>query len=69
MVSPSIQKDIVKAIYLETTEAILTDIGDELFVILVDESRDISNKKQMVFFLRCVNKNGIIIEFFGHCSC
>ncbi|XP_058753516.1 uncharacterized protein LOC131626697 [Vicia villosa] len=64
MISPSIQKDIVKAASLETTKAILTDLGDELFAILVDESRDVSNKEQMAVALRYVNKNVIIIESF-----
>ena len=39
MIAPKIQKDIVNAMAVETTNAILRDIGDELFSILVDESR------------------------------
>ncbi|XP_058733557.1 uncharacterized protein LOC131605187 [Vicia villosa] len=64
MTSPSIQRDIIKAAALETTKAIINDLGDELFSILVDESRDISDKEQMAVVLRYVNKDGIIVERF-----
>ncbi|KAL5160757.1 Zinc finger MYM-type protein 1 [Glycine soja] len=50
----------------ETTNAIITDLRDELFAIIVDEARDISNKEQMAIALRYVNKKGSIVErFFG----
>ena len=45
MIAPKIQKDIVNAATIETTNIILKDLGDELFSILVDESRDISVKE------------------------
>ncbi|XP_004512321.1 uncharacterized protein [Cicer arietinum] len=64
LITPAIQKDIVNVVALETTKAIISDIGDELFVILVGEARDISNKEQMVVVLRYVNKNGSIVERF-----
>jgi hypothetical protein len=64
VICPSIQKDIVNAASLETTRAIINDLGDELFAILVDESRDISNFEQMVVVLRYVNKHGCIVERF-----
>ncbi|WOG95842.1 hypothetical protein DCAR_0415171 [Daucus carota subsp. sativus] len=49
---------------VETTKIILSELGDDLFSILVDESRDISVKEQMVILLRYVNKNGCIVERF-----
>ncbi|XP_024634822.2 zinc finger MYM-type protein 1-like [Medicago truncatula] len=64
MTCPSIQKEFVSAISLETTKAIIEDLGDELFDILVDESRDVSNKEQMAIVLRYVNKYGCIVERF-----
>ncbi|XP_065632016.1 uncharacterized protein LOC136068588 [Quercus suber] len=61
---PEIQKDIVNAIAPETSKAIIKDLDNGFFSILVDESRDISVKEQMAFVLRYVNKEGIIIERF-----
>ncbi|XP_057756062.1 uncharacterized protein LOC130975262 [Arachis stenosperma] len=60
----SIQKDIVRAAASETTKAIVNDLGDELFAILVDEARDISIKEQMSVCLRYVNKKGQVREHF-----
>ncbi|XP_019189422.1 PREDICTED: zinc finger MYM-type protein 1-like [Ipomoea nil] len=62
MTSPCIQKDIVNAIVSETTEMIINDLGGELFAIIVDESRDISVKEQMIVFIRYVDSSGHIIE-------
>ncbi|XP_019155155.1 PREDICTED: uncharacterized protein LOC109152027 [Ipomoea nil] len=62
MTSPYIQKDIVNAIASETTEMIINDLGGELFGIIVDESRDISVKEQMIVFIRYVDSSGHIIE-------
>ena len=59
-----IQKDIVNAIASETSKAIIKDLDNEFFSILVDESRDISLKEQMSLVLRYVNKKGTIIERF-----
>ncbi|CAL8991356.1 unnamed protein product, partial [Prunus brigantina] len=50
--SPKIQKDIVNAAAVETTDAIIRDMDDAFFSILVDESRDVSVKEQMVVILR-----------------
>ncbi|XP_050251402.1 uncharacterized protein LOC126698303 [Quercus robur] len=61
---PDIQKDIVNAIARETSKAIIKDLDNGFFSILVDESRDISVKEQMALVLRYVNKEGIIIERF-----
>jgi hypothetical protein len=64
MTCPSIQKEFVNVVSLETTKAITEDLRDELFAILVDETRDVSDKEQMVFVLRYVNKYGCIVERF-----
>ncbi|XP_057775196.1 uncharacterized protein LOC130994180 [Salvia miltiorrhiza] len=48
LTSPDIQKDIINAIAVETTRAIIDDIGNDFFAILVDECRDVSVKEQMV---------------------
>ncbi|XP_020972638.1 zinc finger MYM-type protein 1-like [Arachis ipaensis] len=45
--APSIKKDIVRAAACETTKAVVNDLGDELFAVLVDEACDISIKEQM----------------------
>ena len=56
LTSPNIQKDIVNAVAVETVNIIIQDIRDSLFSILVDESRDISTKEQIVVVLSYVNK-------------
>ncbi|XP_050241354.1 uncharacterized protein LOC126690285 [Quercus robur] len=61
---PNIQKDIVNAVAYKTTDAIIEDLGSGFFSILVDESHDISIKKQMAVVLRYVDKKGIVIERF-----
>ncbi|XP_019460028.1 PREDICTED: zinc finger MYM-type protein 1-like [Lupinus angustifolius] len=66
LISSTIQKDIVNAAAMEIIRAIISDLGDEPFAIMVDEARDISIKEQMAVALRYVNKNGSIVErFFG----
>ncbi|XP_061364098.1 uncharacterized protein LOC133307586 [Gastrolobium bilobum] len=64
MIAPSIQKDITNIASSLVTRAIISDIGDNLFSILVDEARDISIKEQMAIVLRYVSCNGDIIERF-----
>jgi hypothetical protein len=54
MTSPEIQKDICRACAELTTKAILADLGDRPFAILVDEARDASIKEQMAVVLRLV---------------
>ncbi|CAN0920277.1 Zinc finger MYM-type protein 1 [Linum grandiflorum] len=58
------QKDIVHALAVETSKLITMDIGDDLFTILADESRDVSVKEQMSVVLRYVNGNGCVMERF-----
>lgn len=64
LTSPEIQKDIVNSTAVETTNAILKELGDSFFSILVDESRDISIKEQMAVVLRFVKKDGCLVERF-----
>ncbi|KAL5559866.1 hypothetical protein UlMin_036077 [Ulmus minor] len=64
LTSPDIQKDIVNAVAVETINIIIQDIGNSLFSILVDESRDISTKEQMAIVLHYVNNKGQVIERF-----
>ncbi|GAV90762.1 LOW QUALITY PROTEIN: Dimer_Tnp_hAT domain-containing protein/DUF4371 domain-containing protein, partial [Cephalotus follicularis] len=64
MTAPKIQKDIVNASAIETTNAIIKELGNGLFSILVDEARDISSKEQMAVALRFVNREGCVIERF-----
>ncbi|KAL4615757.1 hypothetical protein ACB092_07G150100 [Castanea dentata] len=59
-----IQKNIVNAIARETSKVIIKDLDNGFFLILVDESHDISVKEQMTLVLRYVNKKGIIIKWF-----
>ncbi|XP_060202974.1 uncharacterized protein LOC132631416 [Lycium barbarum] len=61
---PMIQKDIVHACAKETVKAIIGDLNGDYFGILVDESKDISHKEQMVVVLRYVDKNGEVVERF-----
>ena len=55
-----IQKDIVNAAACKTTNAIIEDLDNGFFSILVDESRDISMKEQMAVILLYVDKKGIV---------
>ncbi|XP_050916045.1 uncharacterized protein LOC127131150 [Lathyrus oleraceus] len=64
LTSPDIQKDIVKAATTVTTKVILDDLGDDLFAILIYESRDISMKEQIIMVIRYVNNEGKVIERF-----
>ncbi|XP_019240751.1 PREDICTED: uncharacterized protein LOC109220742 [Nicotiana attenuata] len=64
MICPAIQKDIVDACAKEIIKAIIQDLDDYFFGILVDESKDISHKEQMTLVIRYVNKRGEVIERF-----
>jgi hypothetical protein len=63
LVTPKIQKDIVNTTY-ETANAIIKDLGDKLFSILVDESHDISTKEQMAVVLWYADNTRIVTERF-----
>ncbi|KAK1355670.1 hypothetical protein POM88_048926 [Heracleum sosnowskyi] len=62
--SPDVQHDIINAFATETINGIIRELGNNDFTILVDESRDISIKEQMIVVLRFVNKNGCVVERF-----
>ncbi|XP_042003687.1 zinc finger MYM-type protein 1-like [Salvia splendens] len=64
MNSPRIQKELANACASEVTLAIVNDIGDKVFTLLVDEARNISMKEQMGVVLRYVNNEGYVIERF-----
>ncbi|XP_042410010.1 uncharacterized protein LOC121999390 [Zingiber officinale] len=64
LTSPKIQKDLTRACASEITLAIINDIGDKFFSLMVDEARDSSVKEHMGVVLRYVNKKGCVIERF-----
>ena len=59
-----IQKNIMNAIALETSKAIIKNLDNGFFSILVDESRNVSVKEQMALVFCYMNKKWIIIERF-----
>ncbi|XP_012835791.1 PREDICTED: zinc finger MYM-type protein 1-like [Erythranthe guttata] len=64
MICSDIQKEIVNAFAMEVLRAIISDIGDSTFCLMVDEARDISMKEQMALVVRYVDKSGSVIERF-----
>jgi hypothetical protein len=64
MLSPKIQKDLARCCAEEIIEVIMGGIGERQFSVLIDESRDISVKEQMVVMLRYVNNEGKVVERF-----
>ncbi|XP_024164172.1 zinc finger MYM-type protein 1-like [Rosa chinensis] len=64
LTSPVIQRDIINAAAVETLNAIMFDMGDAPFYILVDEARDHSVKVLMAVVLRYVDDKGQVIERF-----
>ena len=64
MIALEVHKDLIYACAMETTNAIIHEIGDEFFSILLDESRDISVKEQMALALRFVDSKGYVVERF-----
>ncbi|XP_042387408.1 uncharacterized protein LOC121979487 [Zingiber officinale] len=64
MISPTIQKDLTRACASKITLSVIEDIGNNVFSLMVDESRDISVKEQMRVALRYVNKRGQVTERF-----
>ncbi|KAM4100214.1 hypothetical protein ACB094_05G051500 [Castanea mollissima] len=64
MIFPYIQKEIANAAAVETINAIVKDIEDSLFAIIVDESRDMSTKEQLAIALSYVDKLGHVNEHF-----
>jgi hypothetical protein len=64
MTSGMIQKDIANSCAQAVTKKTKEEIGGCLSSVLVDESRDMSVKEQMVVVVRFVNKKGEVIEHF-----
>ena len=64
LISPDIQKDIVHSCAKETIRKILKELKDGYFSILVDKSRDVSCKQQMVVVLRYVDRIGFVMKHF-----
>ncbi|XP_076929537.1 uncharacterized protein LOC143593981 [Bidens hawaiensis] len=64
MMAPSIQKEICNCSVAEVVKKIFDELGDDVFSILVDESRDVSKKEQMDVVLRYVDKFGFVKERF-----
>jgi hypothetical protein len=52
MISPTIQKALAKYCAEGVSKAIKQEMGDGLFSVLIDESRDISIKEQMAVVVR-----------------
>jgi len=69
LTSAQIQKHLCKACGEETTKAIVKDIGDKKFAVLVDEARDASLKEQMVVALRfvCHELNFLLLFCYEVC--
>ncbi|KAL9679504.1 hypothetical protein QQ045_017368 [Rhodiola kirilowii] len=64
MMSPMIQKDIVRCFSQEVVCRIIEEIDNDVFALLVDESSDVSYKEQMAVILRFVDKSGTVKERF-----
>ncbi|XP_066382410.1 uncharacterized protein [Miscanthus floridulus] len=64
LLAPEIQRDIVECFANEIVHSILEELGNDVFCLLVDESRDVSCKEQMAVVLRYVDKCGIVKERF-----
>ena len=58
-----IQLDITRACAEETTQVIMSELGNASFSLLVDESRDVSVKEQMAVILRLVIRLFIVILY------
>ncbi|KAI5327177.1 hypothetical protein L3X38_026573 [Prunus dulcis] len=63
-ITPKIQKDLVNSCAAKTMDAIISDMDNAFFSILVNESRDVSIREQIAVVLRYVNKKGQVIERF-----
>jgi hypothetical protein len=64
LLAPKIQRDIVEYFAKKIVQSILEELRDDVFCLLVDESRDVSCKEQMAVVLRYVDKFGIVKERF-----
>jgi len=57
MTSHKVQKDLARCCAEEITEAIMGEIGDRQFYVLIDESHDISVKELMAIIIRLVTSS------------
>ncbi|XP_042451525.1 uncharacterized protein LOC122036308 [Zingiber officinale] len=64
MIAPKIQKQLVNARAVETTNAILADLGDRWFTLLLDDARGYLVKEQMTVVIRYMNKHREVIKRF-----
>ena len=64
LTSPQIQKEIISACASQTTKAIINDIKEKYFSLLIDEARDSSVKEQMAIAVRYVKNDGSVLERF-----
>ena len=56
LMTPEIHKDIVRVAVIETINVIIRDLGNALFSISIDESRDLSRNEQMAIVFSYVDK-------------
>jgi hypothetical protein len=64
MISPTIQKELAKYCAEVVSKAITLEMGNGLFSVLIDESRDISIKEQMAVVVRYVIPHMVICFIF-----
>ncbi|XP_074580896.1 uncharacterized protein LOC141837381 [Curcuma longa] len=62
--SPAIQKEILSLYESKIQRFIRSEIGDEKYCLIVDESRDESAREQMCIILRFVDREGFVRERF-----
>ena len=61
---PYVQKELANTWAAEITRAIVDDIGDNYFFLMIDEARDVSLKKEIEVVQRYLNNDGYVIELF-----
>ncbi|KAL8171907.1 hypothetical protein V2J09_023711 [Rumex salicifolius] len=60
--SPSFQSKVISSCALETTKAIIRDIGDKFFSLLIGDDRDISEKEQLTI-IRILGLTHVLSQF------
>jgi hypothetical protein len=68
-VSPKIQRDITECFAKEILHTIIEEIDCNVFSLLVDECRDVSDKEQMATVFRYVEQCGVVKEKFPIFQC
>ncbi|XP_012839668.1 PREDICTED: zinc finger MYM-type protein 1-like [Erythranthe guttata] len=63
MICSDIQKEIVNVFAMEVLRAIISDIGDSTFFLMVEEARDISMKEQMALVVSAMTLKATIDDF------